>query len=117
MIEIPPPLKEYQQILDHDEFVVLINELIDSFMETAPAHLDQLKLASGSGDEVAFKRAAHTLKSSGDTFGLLEFRRIAAELETKGCQKNSDNINALISRLEIEYAKAKSYLLAIRRKI
>jgi HPt (histidine-containing phosphotransfer) domain-containing protein len=117
MAEVSSVLEEYRAILEQDEFEQLVRDLIDSFFEVTPKQLDQLRSAQGDNDEDAFKRAAHTLKSSGDTFGFNNFRSMAAELEQRGCSTNEYMNNQLISRLEIEFARVKSNLIALRESM
>ena len=48
------------------EFVV---ELVDTFLAEAPRMLDDLRRSFAAGNADAFRRAAHSLKSNGNTFG------------------------------------------------
>ena len=114
MKHISPVLNEYREILEQEEFEQLVKDLIDSFFEVSPKQLDQLKISYNIRDDEAFKRAAHTLKSSGDTFGFTEFRSMASELETRGCINDFALIKQLVTRLEIEYAKVKTNLQALQ---
>ena len=50
------------------EFAV---ELVDTFLAEAPAMLADLRAALAAGDADAFRRTAHSLKSNGNTFGVL----------------------------------------------
>ena len=60
------------------DFVV---ELVDSFLEDAPQGLAALHAAVATGDAVAFRRHAHSLKSNGATFGAMAFAEAARALE------------------------------------
>lgn len=60
------------------DFVV---ELVDSFLEDAPLGLAAMRTAASAGDAVTFRRHAHSLKSSGATFGALHFADAARALE------------------------------------
>ena len=76
-------------VIDNDVFAALVDsagadfmpELIDSFLEDAPQGLAALRSASAAGDAVGFRRAAHSLKSNGVTFGATAFAELARELE------------------------------------
>ena len=46
-----------------------VRELIDTFLEEAPAQLATLRNAVARGDAEEARRVAHTLKSNGATFG------------------------------------------------
>jgi HPt (histidine-containing phosphotransfer) domain-containing protein len=63
------------------DFVI---ELVDTFLEEGPQMLQSLRSAYAAGDETAFKRAAHSLKSNGQTFGALGFAALARQLELEG---------------------------------
>jgi HPt (histidine-containing phosphotransfer) domain-containing protein len=61
-----------------------VSELVGAFLEEAPAILDDLRSAYAARDAERFKRAAHSLKSNGNTFGALAFGAKARELELAG---------------------------------
>jgi HPt (histidine-containing phosphotransfer) domain-containing protein len=61
-----------------------VKELVDTFLEEAPAMLDALRSAYAAGDADAFRRAAHSLKSNLNTFGALALAAKARELELNG---------------------------------
>ena len=64
-----------------EEFV---RELVDTFLQEAPLMLTDLRDALATGNAVAFRRAAHSLKSNSQTFGALGLGAMARELELKG---------------------------------
>jgi HPt (histidine-containing phosphotransfer) domain-containing protein len=76
-------------VIDDQVFAALVDsagadfmpELIDSFLEDAPQGLAALRAALAAGDDTAFRRAAHSLKSNGNTFGALAFAEAARVLE------------------------------------
>lgn len=76
-------------VIDDEVFSALVEsagadfmpELIDSFLEDAPQGLAALQAALVAGDAVAFRRAAHSLKSNGTTFGATAFAEAARALE------------------------------------
>ena len=61
------------------EFVV---ELVATFLEEAPKTLAELRTARANGDAEKFRRAAHSLKSNGNTFGALRLAT-ASRVPTK----------------------------------
>jgi len=107
-------LNDYRQIMEKEDFREFVNDLIDTLNSTTPKQFDQLKDAFHAKDSSGFKRAAHSLKSSGLTFGAAEFTAIAAELEERGCLEDSDEIWKLITRCEMEFAKVKPGLEELR---
>ena len=66
------------------EFVL---ELVDTFLQEAPAMLDELRHALAAKDADKFRRAAHSLKSNSNTFGALTLGAMARELELAGVAK------------------------------
>ena len=76
-------------------------ELAGTFLEEAPPILAQLRAALGSQLADGFRRAAHSLKSNGHTFGATRLAELARELELGGLPADSAPIDAL----EVEYGK------------
>ena len=74
------------------EFVA---ELAGTFFEEAPRILQEMRRAQCEGDAEAFRRAAHSLKSNGHTFGALRLGHRARELELGGLPADSAPIEAL----------------------
>jgi HPt (histidine-containing phosphotransfer) domain-containing protein len=88
------------------EFVA---ELAGTFFEEAPRMLQEMRRAQLEGDTEAFRRAAHSLKSNGQTFGALRLSHRARELELGGVPADSTPIEAL----QAEYDGARRALLEI----
>ena len=85
------------------EFVV---ELVDTFLEEAPQMLADLRGAQSAGAAERFRRAAHTLKSNGNTFGALKLGAMARDLELAGLVADVAPLQAL----EAEYARVAAHL-------
>lgn len=85
------------------DFVV---ELVDAFLDDAPALFDALRAAQASGDANAFRRAAHSLKSNGNTFGALELGALARELEETPLPALGDQVTDKLTQLAAAYAAA-----------
>ncbi|MCV2370210.1 Hpt domain-containing protein [Roseateles oligotrophus] len=85
------------------EFVV---ELTETFLEEAPQQIQALHQALRCGDQAAFRRAAHTLKSNGSTFGALAFSALARELELSKLSDLGAEGALMLQRLEDEYRLA-----------
>lgn len=90
------------------DFVV---ELVDSFLEDAPQALAALRAAAVSGDAVAFRRHAHTLKSNGHTFGTLALAEAARVLEHTPLAALGDGAMAQVDALLALYDEAAAALL------
>jgi HPt (histidine-containing phosphotransfer) domain-containing protein len=93
------------------EFVA---ELVDTFLEEAPAMLSDLRGALAAGDADRFRRAAHSLKSNSNTFGATTLATLARELEVGGLAKGADDGGAALDALANEYARVAAALAELR---
>ena len=93
------------------EFVA---ELVDTFLEEAPGMLAELRSARADAHAERFRRAAHSLKSNGNTFGALKLAALARELELKGLDADPKRDAAALAALEVEYARAARALKGLR---
>ncbi|RTL40839.1 MAG: Hpt domain-containing protein [Burkholderiales bacterium] len=98
-------------VIDDEVFAALVDsagadfipELIDSFLEDAPQGLAALRSALDAGDAVAFRRAAHSLKSNGSTFGATAFAESARALEHTPLEALGDAALAQVEALTAAY--------------
>ena len=86
-------------------------ELAGTFLEEAPPILAELRAALGAQAAEGFRRAAHSLKSNGHTFGATRLAEMARELELGGLPADS----ALIDALEAEYLTVAAALAELIR--
>ncbi len=93
------------------EFVA---ELVNTFLEEAPGMLAELRSARAENHAERFRRAAHSLKSNGSTFGALRLAALARELELKGLDADRARDKAALAALEAEYARAAAALKDLR---
>jgi HPt (histidine-containing phosphotransfer) domain-containing protein len=93
------------------EFVA---ELVDTFIEEGPGILAELRAARDEGDAERFRRAAHSLKSNGRTFGAVKLTALAREFELKGLDADPTRDAADLAALETEYARATAELRALQ---
>lgn len=93
-----------------DEFV---GELIGTFLADAPQLLVALRAAVEQGDVEEARRAAHTLKSNGATFGALDFTEICRELEERAKANDLAAAEQLVPRAEQEYRRVELALAAV----
>jgi histidine phosphotransfer protein HptB len=77
-----------------------LSELVDTFLAEAPAQLAALH----KGDVAEVRRAAHTLKSNGATFGAGHFSELCRELEEQAKRSDLAGAPELAARIEAEYA-------------
>ena len=60
------------------------------------------------------RRAAHTLKSNGQTFGAAEFSELCRELEQRAKNGELEGAAGLVERIEDEYRALEQALAALR---
>ena len=85
-----------------------VKELVDTFLEEAPAMLAELKRALAAGEAEPFRRAAHSLKSNANTFGALALGTLARELELGGLDAGRQP--GALERLDEAYQRAAAAL-------
>ena len=90
-----------------------VKELVQTFLEEAPAMLAELRKALAAGNADAFRRAAHSLKSNSLTFGALALAALAREQELGGL--DAARRPDALGPLEAEYARAARALEALCR--
>jgi HPt (histidine-containing phosphotransfer) domain-containing protein len=93
------------------EFVA---DLADTFIEEAPGMLAELRSARIANHADRFRRAAHSLKTNGNTFGAMRLGALARDLELKGLDADPARDEAAIAALEVEYARAAAALKDLR---
>jgi len=93
------------------EFVA---ELVDTFIEEVPGMLAELRSARADNHADRFRRAAHSLKTNGNTFGAMRLGSLARDLELKGLDADPARDTAAISALEVEYTRAAAALKDLR---
>lgn len=83
-----------------------VSELVGTFAEEAPPLLADLRAARQAADADSFRRAAHTLKSNGATFGAVELEALARVLELAGLAANPAQDEAAIDALQAALNRA-----------
>ena len=89
-------------------------ELVDTFIDEGPGMLAELRAARAEGNAERFRRAAHSLKSNGRTFGAVKLTALERDLELKGLDADPTRDAASLAALEAEYARAAAELKALR---
>ena len=89
-------------------------ELVDTFLQEAPAMLDELRRALAAKDADKFRRAAHSLKSNSNTFGALTLGAMARELELAGVSKVIEDGGRPLDALAQEYSRVATALTELR---
>jgi CheY-like chemotaxis protein/HPt (histidine-containing phosphotransfer) domain-containing protein len=110
----PPALEHLMQTIGDDRG--LLAALIDTFLDDVPRLVDGARqgLQQGQADEV--RRAAHTLKSNGATFGAMRFSELSRELEVLARSGTLEGTTDLLVRIEGEYESVRIALEAVRER-
>ena len=96
---------------DDREFLA---ELVDEFLQDAPAQLESLRESATSGDATTAMRAAHTLKGTSRTFGAGALASLCAEAEAAAGAGDLDAVLARIDEIDREWARVGADLLVLR---
>ncbi len=91
-----------------------VTELVDTFLEDAPALLAELRNARAAADAERFRRAAHSLKSNSHTFGATALGTLARTLELGGLSADPAADLAAIDAVDAAYAEAAAELKGLR---
>jgi PAS domain S-box-containing protein len=97
--------------LGGDDFLA---EIIDTFLDDAPALVASLRTSCERDDAEELRRAAHSLKSNGRTFGAHEFADLCRELEDRAKRGELDGASELVERIEEAYEALTGALVALR---
>jgi HPt (histidine-containing phosphotransfer) domain-containing protein len=89
-------------------------ELVDTFLQEAPAMLNELRHALAAKDADKFRRTAHSLKSNSNTFGALTLGAMARELELGGVAKVIERGGQPLDALVQEYSRVAAALTVLR---
>jgi HPt (histidine-containing phosphotransfer) domain-containing protein len=88
-----------------------VRELIDTFLEEAPAQLAALRHAVEQAEADEARLAAHTLKSNGANFGAIAFTEVCRELEAASTRGElGGDATALVERAELEWERTRDAL-------
>lgn len=94
----------------------LIVELIDLYLADFPQQLSAMKDSILQADEIALKRAAHTLKGSSANLGVNGVAMLCEEIEKTDSSESVQQANVLISQLEQTFARVRPIFLAERER-
>jgi PAS domain S-box-containing protein len=110
----PPALERLMQTIGDD--LGLLATLIDTFLRDVPRLVDGARqgLEQGQADEV--RRAAHTLKSNGATFGAMRLSELSHELEALARSGILEGTADLLARIEGEYESVRIALETMRER-
>jgi len=80
-----------------------INELVQAYCEETPQLLSKLQDALAKQDSEAFRQAAHSIKSTSNSFGALKLGALAKELEMMGREAKLDGAPGKVESLVTGY--------------
>lgn len=105
-------LQTYNALKDStgDDF---IGELVDAFLDDAPALIAQMKSALADKNAEAFRRAAHSMKSNAATFGAMELSALAKELENLARENNLE-VGSRVETVETEFQAVRQELISLK---
>jgi HPt (histidine-containing phosphotransfer) domain-containing protein len=92
-----------------------IGEVIQVYFEETPQLIANLKDALEKQDCEVFRRSAHSIKSTSNSFGALEFGIQAKELEMMGREGNLDGAASKVEALQVNYLLVKQALEELNR--
>ncbi|MHA2429211.1 MAG: Hpt domain-containing protein [Candidatus Hermodarchaeia archaeon] len=89
-----------------------VKELIDAYLDDSPVLINEMKTALQDNDAATFRRAAHTLKSSSASLGVLALSEISKELEQIGKAEILEQVDGKLDRLISIFEQAERELRA-----
>ncbi len=90
-----------------------ISELVQAYFEETPQLLSKLQEALAKQDCEGFRQAAHSIKSTSNSFGALEFGTLAKELEMMGREAKLEGAAVKVDALVSDYKSVKQSLEAL----
>jgi CheY-like chemotaxis protein len=92
----------------------LLTALIDTFLSDAPRLVEAARRGLEHGQTEEVRRAAHTLKSNGATFGASSLSELSRQLEALARLGILEGANQLIARIQAEYERVRIALETVR---
>ncbi len=91
-------------------------ELIDTYCMEAADHIQKLQQALASADTPAFRRLAHSIKTSSESLGALNLSQQARELEMMARAEDLSGAGPKVERLAADFLQVKRCLEEIRNE-
>ncbi len=98
-------LDELREVLGNE-----VDKIIAVYLEDAPRLIAQLERAAVSGDPIALRVAAHTLKSSSANVGASTLSEAARDLEEGARDGTMKKPEVMVARIVTEFAQVRSAL-------
>jgi HPt (histidine-containing phosphotransfer) domain-containing protein len=96
--------------LKNDVGADFVGELIAAYCDETPQLMAKLQLALTAQDADAFRQAAHSIKSTSNTFGALALGALAKELEMLGRAGSFADAQEKADQLAAEYDRVQQTL-------
>ena len=91
-----------------------VAELIDELLADAPRQIATLREAVAGGDGETTRRAAHTLKGNGRTFGATQLASLCQELEAAAANGELGAASQQVAEISDEWERVRVALVAER---
>jgi HPt (histidine-containing phosphotransfer) domain-containing protein len=108
----PRVLADLRESVGGDQ--AFLAELIDELIDDAPRQLEALRVAVAGGEAEVARRAAHTLKGNGRTFGAAAFSDLCLDAETAATRGDLDAVAAELDAIGAAWEQVRVALLAAR---
>lgn len=95
---------------DDGEF---LREIAGIFLDDTPQRLAELDQSLGTGDVVAFTRAAHSIKGSSSNLGASILRSAAEALEHEAKSNGLGGVAPLVAKVKTEFERARAELTTL----
>ena len=89
-------------------------EVVDLFLADAPALITSLRSSLERQDTEELRRAAHTLKSNGETLGAGVFAKLCRTVEQHAKDGRLDGVPQLVDQIEHQYRTLQETLASLR---
>ncbi len=104
-------LQELKALADDGE-PGFLKDLIDSYVATTEPLITRIRSAVAQGDPDRLRRAAHTLKGSSRSMGVVKVGEICLKLETIGRNGTVEGAEGLLDQLGKEFDRAREVLVS-----
>jgi HPt (histidine-containing phosphotransfer) domain-containing protein len=91
-------------------------EIVDAFLDEAPRRLAELRHGVDQNDSALAGRAAHTLKSNGDTFGAVELVSLCRRLEVAARANDLAGSADLLDAVDAQWTLVSKELTELRNR-
>jgi HPt (histidine-containing phosphotransfer) domain-containing protein len=86
-------------------------ELVDELLADVPRQLATLREAASSGDAETARRAAHTLKGNGRTFGADELAALGLDIETAAAAGDLATVQTRLDAIDEAWVRTRAALV------